>query len=201
MKKTIAIWAAAMISMLGCIGSLQAHHSASMFDLLTPIWVEAAFVRFDRVNPHSRITLEETTEDGRTVQWTVEGPALFQLDRSGIDLSLNAGDIIEVCAFALKEGFSSRQPPLGYGRSSPPFVHGHVLVMPDGEKRLWGSYGRLGECIRTKEDEQIESWLDFLNTDRARNRWCEQRTYSRQVTAVSKAFVEEINSLMTNPCE
>lgn len=184
--------AAAAISMLAGTGSVQAHHSASMFDLLTPVWVKGAFVRFDRVNPHSMIVLEETTEDGRTITWRVEGPALFQLDRSKIRLDLKVGEVIEFCGFALKEEFSSRP--------SFAFVHGHVLVMPDGEKRFWGSYGRLGECIRTREGERIESWLDFLDTDSVRRRWCEQRTFSRQVTERSKAFVEEVNSLMARPC-
>lgn len=193
MNKATVTWTAATISMLAWFGSIEAHHSSSMFDLSTPIWVKAVFVHFERVNPHSRISLEETTEDGRTVQWTVEGPSLVQLDRAGVELGLDAGDVVEICGFALKERSSSGQPPLDNGRLSPPFVHGHVLVMPDGEKRLWGSYGRLGECIESKEEEQKESWANFLNT--VRDSWCRQRANSTGST-----LLDEINSRMTDPC-
>lgn len=203
MKKRMAAWAAA-VAALACMGPLRAHHSSSMFDLLTPLWVEAAFVRFDRINPHSIIWLEETTEDGRAVQWAVEGPSLVQLDRREIELdALQAGDVVEICGFALKEAWST--PPRAETGGSPRrFVHGHVLSMPDGEKRMWGSYGSLTACLASTDDRA--QWQNFLDTDpEARQVWCRHRGRALlETTAFSKAFVEEIeriNGLMARPCE
>lgn len=201
MKNSKASWAAA-IAALTCVGPLQAHHSIGMFDVSTPIWVKGTVVRYERVNPHAMITLEEAREDGRVQRWTVEGPAprLVDLRGSGPDF-LHVGDVIEVCAFALKKDPSARREYRDADGSSARFVHGHVLVMPDGRMRLWGSYGKLGECI-SSTDERRESWLRFLNTGpMAREVWCSQRKAAIQSTASSRAFVEEINALMTHPCE
>jgi len=83
-----------------------------------------------------------------------------------------------------------------------PALSEHVLVMPDGRKHLWEPHGVLGECIRST-DNQRQSWLDFLNTSPgARQAWCEQRNYSLvQSNAALRAFVEQIDSLLTDPCK
>jgi hypothetical protein len=178
MTGKMASWGAVPILMLSCIGIVQAHHSAGMFDFLTPIWVKGTVVSYERVNPHSVMTLEETSADGLTIEWTVEGPSVFQLDR-GIKLDLHAGDVVEVCGFALKQEFSSRRPES--------FIHGHLLVMPNDEKRRWGPYGVPVECISRLEDEQVESWIAVLNTER----WCSQPANMRRTSTVAQAFVEQ----------
>lgn len=182
--------------------SAQAHHSSTMFNLQEAIWVEGAVVRFDRINPHSLITLEETTKDGRTVQWKVEGPALFQLDQRGVNPDfLKAGDVIGFCSFALNEKSSSRVSAERASSPSSRFVHGHVLIMADGEKRLWGSYGNLAECIRSSGDEE-EPWVEFLSAEsRVRERWCGQRQWQKRTAPESTAFVDELNGLLADPCK
>ena len=121
--------------------------------------------------------------------------------------------MIEVCAFPYKStaelsrlfpgvDFSNRRRPLDSDGSPLQFVAGHVFVMPDGRKHLWEPHGVLGECIRST-DNQRQSWLDFLNTSPgARQAWCEQRNYSLvQSNAALRAFVEQIDSLLTDPCK
>ena len=101
-----------------------------MFDLSTPIWVKGTVARYELIPPHLLITLEERNEDGHIQRWFVEGPPPHGLDRRGIEPELlKVGDAIETCAFALKEEFSTRGLLAHIDGS---FVHGHVLVMPDG---------------------------------------------------------------------
>jgi hypothetical protein len=184
---------------------LQAHHSISMFDLTTPIWVEGRVVAYEAVNPHATMVLEERVE-GAVRRWTVEGPSLRRISQMGMEPEV--GDDIAVCGFDLKEGTTTRSSTADpYGRSDQ-FIHGHTLSMPDGHWELFGSYGSLAECIRSS-GERRESWLAFLDSGdpRAREFWCGQRrgilrrSASSDWAASLVAFVEEINGLMADPCE
>jgi hypothetical protein len=65
---------------------VQAHHSSGMFELTNSSWVQGTIVRFDRINPHSIVTLEEKTRDGQVRRWAVEGPDAGQLQRRGVAL-------------------------------------------------------------------------------------------------------------------
>jgi hypothetical protein len=153
------------------------------------------------------IELEERREDGQVQRWTIEGPfpgrlnRILSLNRMGVDEDfLKVGDVIEVCGFALKEDVSSQRSSPDTDGLPPPFVHGHVLVMPDGQMQSWGPYGKIDNCVRP--NDLTQSWLDFLNTDPlARDLWCGSRAFVRVASITPKAFVDEINSLMTNPCD
>jgi len=61
--KNATTWTAAIVA-LASAGLVDAHHTGFMYDL-EPIWIEGTVIRFERVNPHSVITLEEQGEDGR----------------------------------------------------------------------------------------------------------------------------------------
>jgi hypothetical protein len=109
-----------------------------MVEISTPIWIKGSVVRYQPKHPHVMFTLEEREKDGRIQQWSVEGPNLARLHRMAVATDfLKPGDAIEVCGFVLKGPWSS-----------PYFVHGHVLVMPDARMRHWGPYGKLDNCIR-----------------------------------------------------
>ena len=218
---------AAAIAALACAGPAQAHHSGSMYDP-TPVWIKGTVVRFQGIEPHTVTTLEEKTADGQVRRWAVEGPpqsALerrravegpdqFLLERGGSDEDVpKVGDVIEVCAFPYKSAtelsrvfpgvdFSHRGQRLDSDGSPLQFVAGHVLVMPDGRKRLWEPHGLLSACIRGS-DEKKQAWLDFLNTNPSvREAWCTQRTYSAVLSAASlTSFVDEINGLLADPCK
>ncbi len=204
MNEKLATLAVA-ITALACVGSARAHHSVGMFELSMPIWVKGTVVRYEPVNPHALFALEVRRDDGQVQRWTVEGPSLNGLRRNGVPEDfLKIGDVIEVCGFAFKEDVLARVAVAR--RASQPFVHGHVLVMPDGGMRNWGSYGRLDNCVRT--GDEIETWLNFLNSDaRARERWCgSQHTpvgsrYFPVAPIAPPALVGEITRLMARPCE
>ena len=194
MKQSMPAWAAA-IAVLACTGSVRAHHSISAIDISTPIWVKGTVVLYEVVNPHVMIALEERREDGQVQRWTVEGPNLGRLARYGLGKDfLKAGDVIEVCGFAPKPNEEKSWPP-------PRFVHGHVLVMPNGRKQWWGPYGKLDNCVRP--GDQTQSWVDYLNANPAvQDHWCNQFTASFPLSALSSsALVDEINQLVANPCD
>lgn len=203
MKTAIAIGAAALAAAYGA-GTLRAHHSSSMFDISTPIWVEGTVVDYEAVNPHATMVLEERSADGEVRRWTVEGPHLGRIRRMGAQPA--PGDVIEVCGFALRGRLSQRRPSADPYGMSERFVHGHALLMPDGHWELFGAYGLLAECIRSS-DEPRDSWVEFLdNSDPSvRDLWCgqrraAQRRASSDPTAYSTELVDEINALMANPC-
>ena len=108
--------------------------------------------------------------------------------------ALQAGDPIEVCAFALKDFFAERP------EFSRRFIHGHMLVMPGGQMRAWGPYGKLDNCIRPSD--QAAAWVEFLDRDSlARAAWCNSRAFVQVASTASKAFVDEINSRMASGCD
>jgi hypothetical protein len=189
---------AAIAVLMFATSAVQAHHSARMFEAI-PTWVKGTVVRYDAVNPHSIIVLEQSTEGGRTQQWTVEGPSLPRLGRmnAGADF-IKAGDIIEICAFRLDEGMFQTAFP---DRGAAPrwFAHGQVLVMTDGRMQSWGPYGKLVNCVRPDDETRI--WADFLNADAlGHTAWCNGQAFVRLPTIAPAAFVDEVNGLLTVRC-
>ena len=186
---------------LVCASALQAHHSASMFED-TPIWVDAVVVRFDRINPHSITMLEERTKDGQVRRWAVEGPDPGQMDRRGIARDiLKAGDVVRFCGFPPRDESLFLRTSQGTDGEPRRFLHGHVLVK-NGQKSVWGSYGTLGRCIMSS-GEPRQAWAAFLNSDaRVQGTWCAQRFRPAvREDASSRAFVEEMTRLLSRPCE
>jgi hypothetical protein len=190
------IWAAALAALVFA-GALRAHHSSSMFDNTKPIWVKGTVVRVEAMNPHSFFALEGM-DDG-DVRWTVEGPSLPRLERLGLDVDfLQVGDVIEVCGFPPKEE-SARLYTGGSGPWAHPVMHGHLLVMPNKRMQLWGSYGKLVNCVRS--GDPAGPWIDFLNTDSmGRDTWCMSQGSLTSETLPPKALLDEINAALTNPC-
>jgi hypothetical protein len=87
-----------------------------------------------------------------------------QLERKGIDQeSFKAGDVIEVCGFALKDGVASQRTFKVDEASAAPsgasitgrVMNGTVLVMPDGKKRVWSDYGQLQKCVSPEDQGSL----------------------------------------------
>jgi hypothetical protein len=166
-----------------------------MFEVSIPIWVRGRILEVERVNPHSFITLRDSQEDAKAPRWAVEGPSLVQLEQRGVGPDfLRAGEVVEFCAFAPKAEFTR-------GATAPSWrvVHGLVLVTPDGARQMWGSYGRLTECIRSKNDQR-QSWIDFLNAKPGvQETWCRERK-ALQAAGASTTFEDELMRSLAKPC-
>lgn len=125
-------------------GSLTAHHSLGNHDTTAPVRVKGTIVQIYAINPHSIIYVEETDASGARQRWAVEGPAAFQLARTGIAWDvLKPGVVIEVCGYVPKEriiwqiaGTTPKAVSLA-GR----LITAELLVMPDGREQSWGDYG------------------------------------------------------------
>ena len=201
MHRTLTTWTLT-VAVLTCGSSLRAHHSVSMFDLAAPVWVKGTVVRYEPINPHAMFSLEEKKADGQVQSWRVEGPSLARLARIGAgEQFLKAGDVVDVCGFLPKPEFVGPSSA-DVRRYSPDqkIVHGHVLVMPDGRMRSWGSYGKLDNCVRPGDQAQV--WVEFLAREPlARDAWCNStRTYVKIASTAPKALVDEIGSKMTERC-
>lgn len=199
------ITATAAITALAGTGTLHAHHSVSMFDLSNPLWVEGTVVRYEPISPHAMFMLEAKGDDGEMQQWTIEGPFPGRLDRilreNGMAADedfLEPGDVVAVCGFDLREDLRATRPTQEPGGTR--FMHGHVLVMPDGHMQSWGPYGKTDNCIRP--NDRTQSWRDFLNSDPlARDLWCNSRVYVKATLVRPQNFVDEVDGLINDPCD
>ena len=146
------IRATAVGAMLICAGALQAHHSNGMFDPNKFLWVKGTVVRYQHMNPHAMITLEERKADGKIQQWIVEGPRLGRIELLGVDEHfIKLGEVIDVCGFFFKDEAIGRRLSPDPDSAAIHFIHGQVLVKPDGQKWLWGPYGQLDRCVSPDE--------------------------------------------------
>lgn len=200
MKSRFVTWTAAMMA-LAASGTVPAHHSISMFEIASPIWVKGEVVSYEAINPHAVIVLEETTTNGSERRWLIEGPAPGRLERMGVGRDfIQAGDVIEVCGFPPKAEFSTQRRPADAPGYPPQAIHGHVLRLPDGHMRHWGPYGKIENCIRP--EDQAQTWIEFLNTDpMAREAWCRSPSFVWADSLPPRALIDEINGLMADPCE
>jgi Family of unknown function (DUF6152) len=203
MRKGPAI-VVAIAAVLACAGVVRAHHSLRMIEISTPIWVKGIVVSYAPGQPHTMIELEEQTDGSR---WTVEGPFPGRLERIhklnglGADQAfLKAGDRIEVCGFPPKKTYAVERSYPQLKPSQDRFVHGHVIVMPDGRMYSWGPYGKMDNCIRP--GDQIPTWVEFLNRDTlARDLWCSGQKDPRIPSVAPAAFVEDVNRRMDSGCK
>ena len=114
MKKMMKTVSTGTLLMLAAAGSLLAHHSLAQYDTTTAVRVRGTVVVFERVNPHSRLVVDEKQKDGRIHRWVVDGPNTLQLIRRDFAKdSLISGQILD----------------------------GETLVMPDGRQQAWNDYG------------------------------------------------------------
>ena len=157
----------AALASAACLFSASslAHHSLASFDVSAPLWIKGTVVRFERVNPHSLIFMDEKLPDGQVRRWAVDGPSVVQLERKGLEQGFfQAGQTIEVCGFALKD---SAAPPRTFPKADDasaapagPSITGQVLqgtvvITSDGKKRVWSDYGQLQKCVSPEDQGSL----------------------------------------------
>ena len=83
-----------------------AHHSfAAEYDNTKPVSIKGKAIKMDWVNPHSHLTLEVTTPDGKTEVWAAETPPPNGLYRAGWRQNMiKGGEEITVNGFLAKDG-------------------------------------------------------------------------------------------------
>ena len=158
------------------------------------------------IDPHVMIELQEPQANGPARKWIVEGPRRGRLDRilkdnGGIrdDRFLNVGDRISVCGFPLKKDFDSGRMYEDWKPEQQRFVHGQLLVMPDGRMQSWGPYGLLDNCVR--KTDPASTWISFLNQDPlAYGQWCNAKIYTGLAHHTPRAFIDEVDRGLKAQC-
>jgi hypothetical protein len=93
-----------------CLGALAttsavAHHSFSMFDLEKEITLVGEVKEFQWTNPHIWIQVLVTGEDGKTIEWSIEGNSPSTLSRQGwTKRSVKAGEKVTLIVHPLRDG-------------------------------------------------------------------------------------------------
>jgi hypothetical protein len=89
----IAVLAAALFT----AWSASAHHSPAAFDTKKTITVAGVVKKYEWFNPHVYVTIEQTTADGKKVEWEVECQPPSMMSRMGWNKeTLRIGDALSI---------------------------------------------------------------------------------------------------------
>jgi predicted aconitase with swiveling domain len=193
-------------ALIAASSATPAHHSQGMF-VETPVWVTGVVVRYRPIDPHAMIELQEPQSSGPARKWVVEGPRRGRLEwilqnNGGIrdDQILKAGDRISVCGFPLRKDWNPNRMYADWPPEQGRFVHGQVIVLPDGRMQSWGPYGVIDNCVRG--GDAASAWIAFLNRDPlARGQWCVAMGYMRLEHHTPRAFIDEVSRGLDAPCD
>jgi Family of unknown function (DUF6152) len=192
-------------SLLCLCAAASAHHSQGMF-VETPVWVTGTIVRYRPVDPHVMIELREVRPDGKGRKWIIEGPRRGRLEwilqNNGNlrdDQILKAGDQISVCGFPLRRDWDPDRMYADWPPEQGRFVHGQVMLMPDGRLQSWGPYGAIDNCVR--KGDAAATWVSFLNRDPlAHRQWCDAMTHASRAHLTTRAYLNEVNRGLSTAC-
>lgn len=93
------------VSLAVATGSIQAHHSAAMFDMSKTVTVQGTVKEFQYTNPHSWLQVLVPSPDGKTVEWGFETEGPSTLLRVGIKLkTFQPGDKVTIVAHPMRDG-------------------------------------------------------------------------------------------------
>jgi hypothetical protein len=82
-----------------------AHHSFSMFDMQKEVVLKGEVREFQWTNPHIWVQVLVKGEDGKTVEWSIEGNSPSTLSRQGWSKrSVKAGDTVTITMHPLRDG-------------------------------------------------------------------------------------------------
>ena len=93
------------VSLALAAGSIQAHHSAAMFDMSKTVTLQGTVKEFQYTNPHSWLQVLVASPDGKTVEWGFETEGPSTLLRVGIKLkTFQPGDKVTIVAHPMRDG-------------------------------------------------------------------------------------------------
>jgi Family of unknown function (DUF6152) len=95
-----------LLSALFAAAPVPAHHGETNYDTEHLVTVKATVTKFEFINPHAQIYLEDKNEKGETENWTCEARSPAMLVRNGgwDKTTLKPGDTITAIGFRAKNG-------------------------------------------------------------------------------------------------
>ena len=103
-----------------------AHHSfGAEYDVQKPITLTGVLTKIEWTNPHTHIYLDVKDEQGKVVNWQLEGYPPVALHRIGWkrDVTMKVGDTLTVTGWRARDGGS--------------WGHSREITLPSGEMRQW----------------------------------------------------------------
>jgi uncharacterized protein DUF6152 len=102
--KALLVPAFVILALVSVVVPLSAHHSwpVNQERLVT---VKGTVMEFMWANPHPMITLNVKTDDGRTEQWLVGGPAINRMEANGwTRTTVKPGDVLTGIGYQFADG-------------------------------------------------------------------------------------------------
>lgn len=198
--------AVALCLLLSCGPAIApAHHSLATIEVSAPLWIKGTVVRYRPGAPHALLELESREADGRRVRWIAEGPfpgrmaRLIEIYGGSPDSYLKPGEIVELCGFRPKAAYAVQRSYGDVDIDAAHFVHAQVMVMPGGQLRSWGPYGKLDNCVRP--GDVPATWREFLDRDPlAHDLWCSAPGNKQAPSFAPPGFVAEVNRGLARAC-
>ncbi|MGI9258248.1 MAG: DUF6152 family protein [Gammaproteobacteria bacterium] len=95
-------------SMIAAASSYGHHSFAAFFNLDETVAVEGVVKEFWFENPHTRIYIDVTTDDGEVVEWMLEGGSRNVLTRRGWDAdTVQVGMMVQAIGNPSRDGSNS----------------------------------------------------------------------------------------------
>ena len=102
--KVLLIPALVILALMSTALPLSAHHAwpVSYGKLVT---VKGTVVEFSWANPHPMMTVSVQTDDGKTEQWQIGGPALNRMEANGWSkTTVKPGDVLTGIGYQFADG-------------------------------------------------------------------------------------------------
>jgi hypothetical protein len=104
MMKAVLVPVFVVLALVAAAIPLSAHHSWPVsYDKL--VTVKGTVMEFTWSNPHPMITLNVRTNDGKTEEWLIGGPAINRMEANGWNrATVKAGDTLTGIGYQFADG-------------------------------------------------------------------------------------------------
>ena len=100
MRYHALIAGAGLVALAATVPVLAHHAFSAEFDANVPVKLKGPVTKIEWINPHAWIHMENTTANGKTEEWMVEGGTPNTLQRNGIMRdSVKVGTVIVVSGY------------------------------------------------------------------------------------------------------
>jgi hypothetical protein len=124
MKTGLLVTVAAAALLLAAMPAWAHHSFAAEFDLNKPVKLKGTVVKWELTNPHTWITLDVKSEDGKIATWRIEGLPPNNLMRLGF-----TKDSLPPGAEIVVEGYQAKDNSLRASGKNVTFSDGRTLLL------------------------------------------------------------------------